>query len=325
MAPRETRLEAGSPQQLSPAAAAGLRESLKREEPQAYAPQKKIAKEEESSEQKWIPRARKLHEEYVTLREAYFLWASDDTRARKVYLAGWCQAFREKEPKKYGSKLAAVPSVKVPEPLDVFMREYERQSAELRKAYEQKALYLVRMMEREEFRAEFDLLEPDEKDELFAQLVVRLGESEVGRTFFAVQLETPTSLLMTSVFKSTRKANTAFWRVLAEAGGTLVLLKKEEAVVFVETLVATKIDVLKVDILRARYVLEPAGTLKPVRQQRTITILTLEKSRTSITSRRSARRWRRRSRRGSSTACSARGTASTKAPSPGFTTTWTSR
>lgn len=222
-----------------------------------------------SGKQQWIPKARALHVEYVQLREAYVKWAGDETRSSTLYIAQWCRALATGNRERFGDRLAG--------DLSFFEQQYGKESAALRKLYELKCKDLVVLMSTPGFLAEFHQLEPDAQDDLFAELVERFGESEVGRRHFAAELKNSTSLLMTTVFKATRKANTAFWRVLAESGATITILKGKEAVEYIEKLIISKVDIVKPNLLRAQWELYPAGSIVPVREARTITVFAQEK------------------------------------------------
>lgn len=147
----------------------------------------------------WIIKAKALHAEYVQLRDEYVKWASDETRANTLYIAQWCRALIKRDKDRYGDRVSSA--------LSTFEWQYGSDSAAMRRRYEFKCNELVVLMGREEFQADFAQMSPDAQDKVYAELVERVGESEVGRGFFAVELRTPTSLLMTTVFKSSRKAS----------------------------------------------------------------------------------------------------------------------
>lgn len=203
-----------------------------------------------------IRKALRLHAEFVQLREDYIAWTTEIERSSWRMIAEWTAALMEQNPDDYASRINQ-PELKK-------FREDDRAQIQSRVTlYESKCRELVDLMNIKTFRKQFDALTPDEQDEVYSILVERLCECEVGRTYLGEAFSKEDSLLFKSVFKVTRKANTAFWRALGAMSPMIVLQKKSEAIEYIEKLILrkTSIDIAKLNIMRARWEIIPAGSI----------------------------------------------------------------
>ena len=218
-----------------------------------------------------IRKALRLHGKYVELRESYMVWTSEPERASWRMIAEWTAALSEQQPDDFGSR------VNQPE-LAKFRDADRAQIQQQVTIYESKCRELIDLMNLTSFHKQFDALTPDEQDEVYSLLTERLFESEVGRTYLAAALLKDDSALYKTVFKTTRKANTAFWRTLGAFSPMIVLQKKSEALEYIEKLIhrKTAIDIPKLNIMRARWDIIPAGSIIAERVRQEIPILTFE-------------------------------------------------